>query len=133
MKVFHGRAEGVPSEQRGSTFTGAVWADPVMPTTDSVTINNVFFSPGARTFWHTHEYGQVLQVTAGKGWICLEGQEPQMIRQGDVVWIGPNERHWHGAAADTYMIHMATSLGGANWQEAVADKDYPSQRAASAA
>lgn len=130
MKVFHGRAEGVPSEQRGPTFTGAVWADPVMPTTDKVTINNVFFSPGARTYWHTHEYGQVLHVTAGKGWICLEGQAPQAIRQGDVVWIGPNERHWHGAAADTYMIHMATSLGGTDWQEAVADKDYPAERAA---
>jgi quercetin dioxygenase-like cupin family protein len=130
MKVFHGRAEGKPSEQRGPTFTGAVWADPVMPTTDQVTINNVFFSPGARTYWHTHEYGQVLHVTAGKGWICLEGEAPQAIRQGDVVWIGPNERHWHGAAADTYMIHMATSLGAAVWQEAVADKDYPSERAA---
>ncbi|ARP84144.1 cupin [Bordetella genomosp. 8] len=130
MKVFHGRANGIPSEQRGPTFTGVVWADPVMPTMDNVGINNVFFSPGARTHWHTHEYGQVLHVTAGCGWICLDGQEPQMIRQGDVVWIGPNERHWHGAATDTYMIHMATSLGKADWQDAVTDGQYPTQRAA---
>jgi quercetin dioxygenase-like cupin family protein len=75
----------------------------------------------------------VLHVTAGQGWICLDGQAPQMIRQGDVVWIGPNERHWHGAATDTYMIHMATSLGSAEWQEAVADKDYQSQHAAAPA
>jgi quercetin dioxygenase-like cupin family protein len=128
MKVFHGRAEGVASEARGPTFTGTVWADPIMPTTDNVTINNVFFSPGARTFWHTHEHGQVLQVTAGRGWICTDGGEPQMIRQGDVVWIPPDERHWHGAAVDTYMVHVATSIGKSVWQEAVADADYPSAR-----
>ncbi len=115
MKVFHGRAEGVPSEQRGATFTGVVWADPVMPTTDDVSINNVFFSPGARTHWHTHAQGQVLNVTAGRGWVCLDGEAPRPIRSGDVVWIGANERHWHGAAHDTYMIHMATSLGKTQW------------------
>lgn len=124
MKVFHGRAEGKVSEQRSSTFTGVVWGDPIMPTTDNVTINSVFFSPGARTYWHTHEFGQVLQVTAGRGWICSEGQPAQAIRQGDVVWIPPNERHWHGAAADTYMIHVATSLGKSSWQEEVAEHDY---------
>jgi len=124
MKVFHGRAEGKVSEQRGATFTGVVWADPIMPATDNVGINSVFFTPGARTYWHKHELGQVLQVTAGKGWICAEGQDPQPIRQGDVVWIPPNERHWHGAAADTYMIHVATSLGKSEWQEEVSEQDY---------
>ncbi|WP_459615873.1 cupin domain-containing protein [Bordetella sp. 2513F-2] len=124
MKVFHGRERGKPSDQRGPTFTGVVWADPVMPTTDNVTINHVFFSPGARTFWHTHEQGQVLQVTAGRGWVCLEGEKPQEIRSGDVVWIGPDERHWHGAAADSYMVHLATSLGRSIWQEEVAESDY---------
>ena len=128
MKVFHGRAPGAMSEQRGSTFTGAVWADPVMPTTQDVTINNVFFTPGARTHWHAHEQGQVLHVTAGSGWICLEGEEPQPIRAGDVVWIGAHERHWHGAAEGSYMIHMATSLGRTLWEEAVAQRDYPGAR-----
>jgi quercetin dioxygenase-like cupin family protein len=97
-----------------------------MPTTDNVTINNVFFSPGARTYWHTHEAGQVLQVTAGCGWICTAGGKPQMIRMGDVVWIPPNERHWHGAAADSYMVHIATSIGKSVWQDEVSDADYPS-------
>jgi len=124
MKVFHGRVAGKPSEQRGPTFTGTVWADPVMPSMDNVGINNVFFSPGARTFWHTHEYGQVLQVTSGCGWICLDGEAPQLIRTGDVVWIGPGERHWHGAASDSYMVHTATSLGKATWLEEVAEADY---------
>ena len=128
MKVFHGREQGALSDHRTATFTGTVWADPVMPATDNVTINDVFFSPGGRTYWHTHEQGQVLQVTAGKGWICQEGHAPQEIRTGDVVWIGPHERHWHGAAEGSFMIHTATSIGKTMWAEAVADKDYPSSK-----
>lgn len=124
MKVFHGRSEGMPSELRGPSFTGTVWMDPIMPFTDNVQLNNVFFSPGARTHWHHHEQGQVLHVLAGKGWICKEGEAPQVIRQGDVVWIAPLERHWHGADEGTYMIHMATSLGKTNWAEAVSDAEY---------
>ena len=125
MKVFHGRADGGHSEQRGETFTGTVYADPGMPATSGVTINTVFFAPQGRTYWHTHELGQVLQVTAGKGWICVEGEAPQEIRQGDIVFIGPNERHWHGASDASYMVHIATSLGKATWQEEVAEADYP--------
>ena len=121
MKVFHGRTLGQPSEQRSNTFTGEVWADPIMPMTDHVQINNVFFAPGGRTHWHSHEYGQVLHVMAGQGWVCKEGEAPQVIRQGDVVWIAPHERHWHGADRDSYMLHMATSLGKTSWAEAVND------------
>jgi quercetin dioxygenase-like cupin family protein len=124
MKVFHGRASGALSEQRGGTFTGTVWADPVMPTTDGVTINTVFFAPAARTFWHAHEHGQILHVTAGQGWICTHGGQPQPIRQGDVVWIAPNERHWHGGSAESYMVHIAISIGKTSWQEALSDEDY---------
>lgn len=125
MKVFHGRADGGISENRTATFTGTVWADPVMPTTEGVTINTVFFAPGGRTHWHTHEQGQVLHVTAGQGWICKDGEAPQQIRQGDIVWIGAQERHWHGASADSYLVHVAISMGKADWQEAVADADFP--------
>lgn len=128
MKVFQGRAAGAPSELRGmpgTTFTGNVWADPVMPKTENnVTVNNVVFTPGARTFWHTHEHGQLLQVTGGCGWVCAEGELPQEVRSGDVVWIPGGERHWHGATDSTYMIHLATSIGKSSWQEEVAEKDY---------
>jgi quercetin dioxygenase-like cupin family protein len=124
MKVFHGRAQGAVSEQRSATFTGVVWADPIMPTADKVTVATVFFSPGARTYWHTHEQGQILQVTAGIGWVCVDGGEPESIRQGDVVWIPANERHWHGASVDSYMVHIATSLGKTMWEEEVAQQDY---------
>ena len=124
MKVFHGRVAGAASEQRGPTFTGTVFADPVMPTTDGVSINNVFFPPGGRTHWHKHEFGQVLVVTAGLGWICKDGEPPQPIRMGDVVWIGPGERHWHGAAENSMLMHMAISIGAADWAEAVSSGDF---------
>jgi quercetin dioxygenase-like cupin family protein len=124
MKVFHGRTSGAPSEQRGGTFTGTVWADPVMPASDGVTINTVFFAPGARTFWHAHEHGQILHVTAGQGWVCAHGGQPQPIRQGDVVFIAPNERHWHGGSAESYMVHIAISIGTTRWQEEVSAQDY---------
>ena len=124
MKVFHGRAEDAVSEQRGATFSGVVWADPVMPTTDKVNVNHVFFTPGARTFWHAHGQGQILQVTSGSGFVCVEGGAPQAIRAGDVVWIGANERHWHGASGKSCMSHTATSLGTTTWQEEVLEDVY---------
>jgi len=124
MKVIHGRASGIPSENRTANCTGTVWGDPVMPTTDGVTVNNVFFTPGGRTHWHTHEHGQLLQVTAGSGWVCADGGQPQVIRAGDYVWIPPGERHWHGASSTSYMIHLAISIGKTHWQEGVSDTQY---------
>jgi len=123
MKVFRGRA-GTPSEKRSATFSGTVWGDPVMPTTDKVTINHVSFAPGGRTFWHSHEQGQILQVTSGSGFVCLDGGEPQTIRTGDVVWIGAGERHWHGGSGDSFMVHTAISLGVTTWQEEVPEEVY---------
>ena len=119
MQIFQGRSTDIKSESRGSTFTGQVWADPIMPATDGVTINNVFFTPGARTYWHTHGQGQILQVLAGQGWVCVKGEEAYSIRTGDTVWIPANEVHWHGASADSYLLHTATSLGGTDWLEEV--------------
>ncbi|HEY4373368.1 MAG TPA: cupin domain-containing protein [Burkholderiales bacterium] len=123
MKVFRSRA-GQPSENRTQTFTGTVWADPVMPTTDKITIGNVSFAPGSRTFWHSHEQGQILVVSSGTGYVCKEGEEPHEIRTGDVVWIAAGERHWHGAGSDSYMVHMATSLGVTQWAEEVPEEVY---------
>jgi quercetin dioxygenase-like cupin family protein len=123
MKVFRGRA-GVPSEKRSATFSGVVYGDSIMPMTEKVQVGSVCFEPGARTFWHLHGQGQILQVTSGSGFVCKEGEEPQAIRTGDVVWIGANERHWHGASGDSYMVHTATSMGGTTWQEEVAEAVY---------
>ncbi len=128
MKFFPGRQSGAASEVKSSTFTGQVFADPVLPTTDGVTINNVFFSPGARTYWHTHEVGQVLTVIAGQGWVCVEGEAAQPLRAGDTVWIPKGERHWHGAAATSYLLHTAISIGKTEWEEEVEASQYEAAR-----
>ncbi|WP_432989384.1 cupin domain-containing protein [Dactylosporangium sp. CA-233914] len=122
MKIVHGRAERVPSEQRG-TVTGEAWFDPILPATDGTTITTVFFAPGARTYWHSHENGQILQVLAGRGLICTDGEQPRTIAAGDVVWVPPGERHWHGAAPDSFLTHTAISLGATHWAEEVAGDD----------
>lgn len=125
MKVMRGRSGG-GSTQRTDTFEGSVWSDSVLPATDGVTINAVFFAPGSRTYWHHHENGQILQVTAGQGWVCRDGDEPVALSAGDVVWVPPRERHWHGACADSYLVHTATSLGATVWAEPVDGRIPPS-------
>lgn len=122
MRIIHGRADGAPSEQR-DTVTGEVWFDQVLPATDGTTITTVFFAPGARTYWHRHENGQILQVLAGRGLICTDGERPRTISPGDTVWVPPGERHWHGAAPDSFMTHTAISLGATDWAEEVGDDD----------
>jgi quercetin dioxygenase-like cupin family protein len=111
-------------------FTGAVTIarlhDPAPPSPAAAV--RVHFPPGARTAWHTHPLGQLLIVTDGEGWAQTEGQARLVLRPGDVVWIPPGERHWHGATADTPMTHIAVqeAVGGsaADWQEHVSDADY---------
>jgi len=88
----------------------------------------VNFEAGARTAWHTHPVGQTLIVTSGRGLVQSEGETVQEILPGDVVWIPANERHWHGAAPDSAMSHVAVSepLNGmrVQWMEHVSDEQY---------
>ena len=124
MIIVPGRVSIAATDKRGPTFTGEVWADPVLPTTDGVTINTVFFPPGGRTFWHRHERGQILHVLAGGGLICSFGERPRPLRPGDVVWVPPGERHWHGGAPGSFLIHLAVSLGTTSWEQEVAEAEY---------
>lgn len=124
MIIVPGRPGGEPSERRGATFTGPVWADPLLPATDGVTVNSVLFTPGSRTYWHQHEGGQLLHVHAGGGLIAAAGEAPRRLRPGDLVWAPPGERHWHGAGPDTFMHHLAVSIGTTAWAEEVAEDDY---------
>jgi quercetin dioxygenase-like cupin family protein len=124
VKIVHGRPDKGETEQRGATFDGTVWADPVLPTTDGVTINSIYFTPGARTHWHRHERGQILQVTTGSGWVCSEGEAPQRLQPGDVVWVPPGERHWHGASTGCALAHVAISLGTTQWDTPVSEDEY---------
>jgi quercetin dioxygenase-like cupin family protein len=88
----------------------------------------VTFEPGARTAWHTHPLGQTLIVTSGLGRVQREGGPVEEIRLDDVVWFEPGEKHWHGAAPDTAMSHIAIqeALNGSpvTWMEHVTDEEY---------
>lgn len=123
MEIIRGHAQRLPSEQRTATFTGTVFADPLRSGPDA-TIASVFFAPGARTYWHTHEKGQILVVTAGAGLICAAGGVPQVLHPGDTVWVPPGETHWHGGGPETYLVHLAVSLGQTEWRDPVVDGEY---------
>src|SRR5271165_6525595 len=111
-------------------FTGTVRIDSVFQRKEPARIGGavVTFEPGARTAWHTHPLGQTLIVTAGFGWAQRWGGPTEEIRPGDVVWIPPGERHWHGAAPTTAMTHIAIQekLDGkvVDWMEKVTDEQY---------
>jgi len=124
VRIERGHARGSASSRKTETFVGEVWADSVLPTTDGTTINVVTFTPGARTNWHSHRQGQILQVLAGQGWVCSAGGSPQRLLPGDTVWVPPGERHWHGATDTTLMTHTAISLGPTDWEHEVSDDEY---------
>ena len=111
-------------------FTGIVRIDPLFNPFDAERVQgaSVTFEPGARTAWHTHPLGQTLVVTAGVGRVQLWGGPLQEIRPGDVVWIAPGEKHWHGAAPTTAMTHLAIqeveSGKAVDWLEQVSDEQY---------
>ena len=111
-------------------FTGSVRLDAPFKTQAPARVGGatVTFQPGARTAWHTHPFGQTLIVTAGLGWAQREGGAVEEIRQGDTVWFGPGEKHWHGATPTTAMTHIAIAeaLDGkvVDWLEQVTDAQY---------
>ena len=111
-------------------FTGTVRLDPRNSPPDPARVAMVLvtFEPGARTAWHTHPLGQTLIVTAGCGSAQRNGGPIEEIRPGDVVWISPGEKHWHGATATTAMSHIAIQekLNGSpvDWLEKISDQQY---------
>ena len=113
-------------------FTGAVRVDPLNDASDParVSVAAVTFEPGARTAWHTHPLGQTLIVTAGCGRAQRWDGAIEEIRPGDVVWIPPGEKHWHGAGPTTGMSHISIvekrDGQSAAWLEKVSDEQYQS-------
>ncbi|KQQ85661.1 cupin domain-containing protein [Aureimonas sp. Leaf324] len=111
-------------------FTGHVVVSPLLPSTvDTPSASGlVSFAPSARTAWHTHPAGQMLIVTAGKGWVQREGEARQEIAAGDTVWIPAEVKHWHGATDVTAMSHIAITYvrdgKNADWMELVTDGQY---------
>lgn len=88
----------------------------------------VSFAAGARTAWHTHPLGQTLYIVSGKGWVQKEGGPIEQVLPGDVVWIPPQLRHWHGASATEPMVHFAVAEAQdgkvVTWLEKVTEEDY---------
>src|SRR6266849_448308 len=115
-------------------FTGTVRVDRLFdaPEPARVLCASVTFEPGARTAWHTHPLGQTLIVTAGSGRVQRWDGPIKEIRPGDVVWIPPAEKHWHGATPTTSMTHIAIqeklNNKTADWMEKVSDKQYQGVR-----
>jgi quercetin dioxygenase-like cupin family protein len=115
-----------PSEH----FTGTVWQDPIIQAEAPARIvaARVTFEPGARTNWHIHPLGQTLYVLSGIGRFQTKGGPIHEIRPGDVIWIPPNEKHWHGGSPTNGMTHIAMqeSLEGnySTWMEPVTDAEY---------
>ena len=125
---------GKPNDAYAQYFVGNSYLNPLTSAdTVGVALSNVTFEPGCRNNWHIHHAdkggGQVLIVTDGRGWYQEWGKEPQLLTPGDVVVIPEGVKHWHGAAADSWMSHIAYGVPGENcsneWLEPVTDDQYP--------
>ena len=115
---------GDKNEAFAQYFVGQSYLN--MLTTQGVAIGNVTFEPGCRNNWHIHHKGgQILLVTAGRGYYQEWGKAPRELHPGDVVQIPPEVKHWHGAAPDSWFAHLAVEVPGENtsneWLEPVKD------------
>ena len=118
-------------------FTGTVYLDAVATPSEPsrVAASSVHFTPGARTAWHTHPNGQTIYVTEGLGLCQSRGGAIEVIRPGDRVFFEPGEVHWHGAARDRFMTHLAMHQvdddgTAVSWGEHVTDEEYGAAPAA---
>ena len=130
MKII--RSGSLPSAKGPEDwFTGTVRIDAPFQATEPARVGGatVTFEPGARTAWHTHPLGQTLIVTQGRGWLQEWGKAAEVLNQGDIAWIPPGVKHWHGARAQTAMTHIAIaeSENGSPvaWMVKVTDEQYP--------
>lgn len=112
-------------------FTGLVFIDTVAAPSNGSQLNasSVHFTPGARTAWHTHPNGQTIWVTEGVGLCQRRGGPIEVIRPGDRVFFEPGENHWHGAAPNRFMTHLAMQQGDfegnvVTWGNHVSDEEY---------
>ena len=112
-------------------FTGAVFVDTVAAPSEGshLSASSVHFTPRARTAWHTHPHGQTIWVTEGVGLAQRRGGPIEVIRPGDRVFFEPGEDHWHGAAPNRFMTHLAMlevddEGNPATWGDHVTDEEY---------
>jgi quercetin dioxygenase-like cupin family protein len=108
------------------TFTGDVWVDPITRgmAPSQLNVAAVRFSPGARSAWHSHDGGQTLYVTEGRGLVQARSQRIVELEAGDVVFAPDGEEHWHGAAPEHFMTHLSITEGAPHWGSHVTDEEY---------
>lgn len=113
-----------------NNFTGTARLQMLLnnDTTFNTSIGNVTFEPGARTNWHYHPGGQILLVTSGKGRYQEKGKSVKELLKGDVIKCEPNIMHWHGAAPDSELTHIAIGTNSGKdpviWLQPVTDEEY---------
>jgi len=107
-------------------FTGDVWVDAIVqPEGEStISVGAVHFTPGARSAWHSHDGGQTLYVTEGRGLVQSRGEDVVELRPGDVHVTAHQQEHWHGAGHDHFMTHISITRGPASWGDHVTDAEY---------
>lgn len=118
---------GEPNTAFAKYFKGQSYLAPLNK--EEVSIANVTFEPGCRNNWHIHHgAGQILICVGGRGWYQAWGEEARELHAGDIVYIAPEIKHWHGAAKDSWFAHLALSVpkegAGSEWLEPVSDEDY---------
>lgn len=117
-------------ELYSKNFIGQAYLQMLVPddTEFNCPIGNVTFEPGCRNNWHKHPGGQILLVTGGRGWYQEEGKEARELKAGDIVKVPANMKHWHGAARDSWFVHLFvetnSQTGSAEWLEPVVDDEY---------
>jgi quercetin dioxygenase-like cupin family protein len=112
MEVVH-RKDANLTRQTRDIFTGEVHSSPVLEEGkgEHLIMNLVSFSPGGRTKWHRHSFEQGLVIVEGRGIVATEEQE-HVVVTGDVVYVSPNEKHWHGGTETTGMAHISITQVG---------------------
>lgn len=111
-------------------YSGTAYEHVLVPYTSEtgVTVAHVTYAAGCRNDWHLHHGGQLILALSGKGWHQEEGKEAVPVHPGDVIEIGPNVKHWHGAAKDSYYSYLAikeiSTAGKPEWFGPVTDETY---------
>ncbi|MEE9138024.1 MAG: cupin domain-containing protein [candidate division NC10 bacterium] len=124
MEVIRGKDS---EARRGERFTGTAWVGTPLKAQRpaGMRVFLVFFEPGARTHWHAHGGEQTLYVVAGTGRVQKSGDPGREIGPGDIVYIAPGEKHWHGAGPQSSLLHLAVTTGGDTvWMEEVTEDAY---------
>jgi len=107
--------------------TPGVWRESIVvaDSSDGLRVDRIHYPPGGHTHWHLHTREQVLYGELGRGWIQFEGGHPAALTPGQVIQVPVGARHWHGAASDTSLVHLAVTAGGETvWLGEVSAEEY---------